>query len=125
MFNHDLGRNIGSRFGKCPVCMTESINTGLTQQLDSIRGQLDLITQKLESDPDAITEDSLFQTSAPTKVALYYFNQIADQKLPPEQQVNINSLLPIYRIFPASKNILVDTINELLKGNLTSTEKQQ
>lgn len=105
--------------------MTESINTGLTQQLDSIRGQLDLITQKLESDPDAITEDSLFQTSAPTKVALYYFNQIVDQKLPPEQQVNINSLLPIYRIFPASKNILVDTINELLKGNLTSTEKQQ
>jgi len=125
LFDHQLGRQIGSRFGRCPVCVTESVNTGLNDQLDLIKNQLDLITQKLESDPAAITEDSLFQTTDPTKVALYYFNQTEDQKLAPEQQINTNSILPVYRIFPASKNLLVDTINELIKGNLTVTEKQQ
>jgi spore germination protein GerM len=28
-------------------------------------------------------------------------------------------------MFPASKNILEDTLNELIKGNLTASEKQQ
>ncbi|MEI7557336.1 MAG: hypothetical protein WCJ45_00305 [bacterium] len=45
--------------------------------------------------------------------------------MPPEQQVNVGSLLPVYRIFPASNNLLVDTINELIKGNLTASEQQQ
>src|SRR5574344_845353 len=125
LFDHDLGRTIGSRFGKCPVCMTESINTGLTEQLDVIQTQLDVITQTLQSEPAQSQDVSIFQTSTPTKVALYYFNQEQDQKLAIEQQVNVNSILPVYRIFPASNDLLVDTINELLKGNLTVAEKQQ
>lgn len=125
MFDHDLGRNIGSRFGKCPVCVTESINTGLTEQLDVIQTQLDVITQKLQSEPSASVEILPFETTSPTKVALYYFNQLADNKLAPEQQVNIDSILPVYRIFPASKNLLVDAINELLLWKLTANEKLQ
>lgn len=116
LFDHPLGREIGSRFGKCQqVCLTGGVATGLNEQFDIIKTQLDLINQKLQSEPKSIIQDSLFQTSAPTKVALYYFNQIEDQKLAPEQQVNINSILPVYRIFPASKNLLLDTINELIK----------
>jgi len=105
--------------------LTGSDTSSLTTQLDNIQTQLDSITQTLQSEPGSRTEDALFQTTAPIKVALYYFNQSEDQKLPPEQQVNVNSILPVYRMFPASKNLLVDTINELLKGNLTANEKTQ
>ena len=125
LFDHQLGREIGSRFGKCPVCVTESINTGLTDQLDMIQSQLDVITETLQTEPSSQQDVSVFQTSSPSKIALYYFNQAEDQKLSPEQQVNVNSILPVYRIFPASKDLLIDTINELLKGNLTAAEKQQ
>jgi hypothetical protein len=57
---------------------------------------------------------SVFQTTAPTTVALYYFNTLEDQNLPPEQQANISSLMPVYRVLPASQNILIATINQLI-----------
>jgi hypothetical protein len=57
----------------------------------------------------------LFSTTASTKVGLYYFNQLADEKLAPEQQINVNSILPVYRNFPASDNLLLDVIKELIK----------
>ena len=126
VFNKPLGREIGSRFGVSQqVCVTGTTTTDVTQQLDSIQTQLDLITQKLQSEPEAPVQTSSFQTTVPNKVALYYFNQTEDQKLAPEQQVNINSILPVYRVFPASKNLLIDTINELIKWNLTAMEKSQ
>ena len=131
LFNKPLGVEVASRFGKCQqTCINSWVTADLTDQFDSIKTQLDLITQKLESDSQSqnqstTTPNSLFQTTTPTKVALYYFNQIADQKLAPEQQINISSLLPVYRVFPASKNLLIDTINELIKWNLTATEISQ
>lgn len=116
VFNKPFSSQIGSRFGKSQqVCLTGGAATGLTQQLDAIQTQLDLINKKLQSEPETTPTTSLFQTTTPTKVALYYFNQTQDQKLAPEQQINIDSLLPVYRIFPASKNLLVDTINELIQ----------
>ena len=115
LFDKPLGREIGSRFGKSQqVCLTGGVATGLSEQFDVIKTQLDLINQKLQSEPESSVQTPSFQTTAPTKVALYYFNQTEDQKLAPEQQVNISSILPVYRIFPASKNILIDTINELI-----------
>ena len=66
----------------------------------------------------------MFHTTAPTRVALYYFNTLEDQKLPVAQQVNVRSLLPVYRIFPASDNLLLDVIRELIAGNITNAEKQ-
>jgi len=126
LFDKPLGREIGSRFGKCQqVCLTGTMATGLTEQFDTIKTQLDLINQKLQSEPETPPQTSLFQTTTPTKVGLYYFNQVVDQKLPPEQQINVDSILPVYRIFPASKDLLVDTINELIKWNLTADEKKQ
>jgi len=126
VFNKPLGRQIGSRFGVAQqVSVTGTTTTDVTQQLDNIQTQLDLITQKLQSEPEAPVQTSPFQTTVPNKVALYYFNQTEDQKLAPEQQVNTNSILPVYRIFPASKNLLIDAINELIKWNLTAMEKSQ
>ena len=116
LFNKPLSTQIGSRFGVSQqVCLTGTTTTDVTQQLDSIQTQLTLITQKLQSEPETPVQTSPFQTTVPTKVALYYFNQTVDQKLAPEQQVNTNSILPVYRIFPASKNLLIDAINELIK----------
>lgn len=128
MFNTPLSKEIGSRFGiSQQICLTGAIAPDFTQQLDSIQTQLDTITQKIQTQPESQVpiQTSPFQSTTSMKVALYYFNQTADQKLPPEQQVNINSILPVYRIFPASQNLLVDTINELIKWNLTATEKTQ
>ena len=127
LFNKPLGLHIGSRFGKVPqqICLTNGVTTGFTEQLDSIKTQLDLINQKLQSEPETSPQTSIFQTSTPTKVALYYFNQAEDQKLAPEQQINVDSILPVYRMFPASKNLLIDTINGLIKGNLIAQEKAQ
>ncbi len=131
LFNQSLGIKIGSRFGiSQQVCLTGGVTDGLTDQFDIIKTQLDVINQKLQSEPEALIQQAqvqnpVFQTTVPTKVALYYFNQTEDQKLAPEQQVNLSSLLPVYRIFPASTNILVDTINELIKWNLTPNEKKQ
>ncbi|MEI6672768.1 MAG: hypothetical protein WCL02_05590 [bacterium] len=134
LFNTSLSKEIGSRFGVSQqICLTGATAPDFTQQLDSIQTQLDTITQKIQTQSESQTQTqtqspvqtSAFQTTTPMKVALYYFNQTVDQKLAPEQQVNINSILPVYRIFPASQNLLVDTINELLKGNLTAPEKAQ
>jgi hypothetical protein len=96
----------------------------LTDQLDVIKTQLDVINQKLEAEPESAsqTEDTLFSTTTSTKVELYYFNQVADEKLAPEQQINVNSILSVYRNFPASDNLLLATIKELIKGNLTAEE---
>jgi len=128
LFNKPLAKEIGSRFAVSPqVCLTGNTSLDVTDQLSGIQTQLMLITQKLQSEFESQTpaQNSPFQTTAPMKVGLYYFNTIEDQKLPIEQQVNIDSILPVYRIFPASQNLLVDTLNELIKGKLTAAEITQ
>ncbi|MEI7557337.1 MAG: hypothetical protein WCJ45_00310 [bacterium] len=48
VFNQPLSREVASRFAKSPqLCVTGSLNTGLTQQIDAIQAQLILLTQKL------------------------------------------------------------------------------
>jgi len=130
LFDKPLAAKIAHRFAKCEQAVVDTdncdtVSVDLTEHFDAIKMQLETLTQQLKIEPGSRTEDALFETTAPTKIALYYFNQSEDQKLAPEQQVNVNSILPVYRIFPASKNVLVDVINELLKGNLTAIEKQQ
>jgi len=128
LFDKPLGREVSSRFGIpqqiCPIA-TGTASVDLTQQLDAIQNQLTTLTEQFSTEHESKTEDTLFHTTAPTKVALYYFNQTEDQKLSSEQQVNIHSILPVYRIFPASKNLLLDTLKELIRWNLTNNEKEQ
>lgn len=132
LFNASLGKHVGSRFWvpQQECLFTWAISsidmTWFTAQFDALKAQLDVINQQLQSQSDSsLSQDSVFQTTAPTKVGLYYFNQLEDQKLPIAQQVNTASLLPVYRVFAPSKNLLVDTITELLAGKLLPLEIRQ
>lgn len=125
LFDTPLGIQVGSRFPhEQQIFLTGSVDTACIQQLDSIKKQLDVIAQKIQSGSQRDESNDLFQTTVPTKIALYYFNQKKEKKFPPQQQPDVSSILPVYRLFPASKNILVDSINELIKGNLTVAEQQ-
>ena len=110
-FNTELGSQITSRFRVAQYSGSETV--------------VAMTTKKMESGSSSASLASVFQTTAPTTVVLYYFNQIEDQNLPPEQQANISSLLPVYRVLPASQNILIATLNELIKWNLTAAEITQ
>ncbi len=110
-FNAELGSQITSRFRVAQYSGTETV--------------VAQTTKKMESGSSSASSASLFQTTAPTTVALYYFNTLEDQNLPPEQQANISSLMPVYRVLPASQNILIATINQLIAWNLTAAEVAQ
>jgi len=128
VFDHNLGLSIGSRFGtSTPVCVTSWASvqlSGFNDQLTAIQTQLNDLTQKLSavslSTPASTTS---FVTTTSTQVALYYFNQKEDSKLPPAQQINVDSLQPVYRTLAASDDILRDTLNTLIQWNLTANEK--
>lgn len=127
LFDHQLGSRIGWRFSSSQQCLTGIQGTGIAQQLDDIQTEISLLSQKIESGTQAVATASVasFKTTTATKVALYYFNSIADQKLPAQQQANISSVLPVYRIFPATENILIAALNELLQWRLTVAERNQ
>ena len=57
-----------------------------------------------------------------TTVKLYYFNQEEDKKLSVEQQLNVNSILPIERTISKSDNLIEDVIALLLEWKLTNEE---
>jgi hypothetical protein len=131
VLDHPLGLTIGSRFGKnVPVCVTTSGAgaqlSGLDNQLTTIQQQLSDLTQKISSvslSSSVTPVTPSFATTASTNIVLYYFNQKEDAKLPPEQQLNVSSLQSVSRTLPATDNILRDTINLLIQGNLSATEK--
>ncbi len=94
--------------------------------MQTIQTQLNDITQKLSSASSTAplqSSASPFATTASTKISLYYFNQKEDSKLPPGQQINVASLLPVYRMFPATDDLLRDSIAYLIQGSLTPEEK--
>lgn len=126
LFDPSLALTVSSWFSKnhAPCTVTTVVATGYEDQLNAIQDALTVINKKLTEPSVPEVSPSVFRTTQPTRVALYYFNTLEDQKLPVEQQVNINSLLPVYRVFPASDNLLTDVINELIAGNLTATEKK-
>ncbi len=128
LFDHDLWVRLWAFFGKkCPVCITNSSGSlsGVDQQLQMIQDQLNDITVKLSSSNEQLqTPVSSFATQTATKVALYYFNQKEDSKLPPEQQINVESLLPVYRNFPPTDDILRDALSYLIQWALTAEEKK-
>ena len=127
VFDHPLGQTIGSWFGKSTsVCVTSGAGvqlSGFNYQLTIIQTQLSDLTQKLSTVSLTSSATPSFVTTAPTKVALYYFNQKEDAKLPPEQQINVDSLIPVYRTLPATDDILRDTINLLIQCSFSVTEK--
>lgn len=120
LFDQSLGTQVGGLFGATTTtCPTNVVATpllsGLDVQLSAIQTQLQDITQRLTSSSvQSPSPTTSFVTTVPTKVALYYFNQKEDAKLPLSQQINVASLQPVYRELPPSQDILTDTINALL-----------
>ena len=132
LFDQNLGNNVARFFVEtddntgCVVTVDSWINQD--QAFLDIQEQLSKINDKLEiqAEQNAESNDNgLLRTTEKTSVNLYYFNQAIDQKLAPEQQINVASILPIKREIPASKNIIEDTINLLIKGSLTKEEKEE
>ncbi|MFA5748184.1 MAG: GerMN domain-containing protein [Candidatus Absconditabacterales bacterium] len=129
LFDKELSIKIGGRFipGK-QVCnisgsgnnVSSQDETIIKNQLSLIQSQLDSIFQKINNKDQL--NGQVLQTNGPTTIKLFYFNQTEDQKLPASQQVNVTSILPIYRIIPQSNDVIKDTINLLIQGDLNKDE---
>jgi len=92
----------------------------LDTQLLAIQTQLSDLATRLSgvsSSPSSQLQSTVspFATQTATKVALYYFNTKEDAKLPPNQQINVDSLQPIYRSLPPTDDLLRDTIQLLIQ----------
>lgn len=128
LFDHNLGAvvsNFFSKENKVQVITDSGISSWsieeIKNQLLKIEGQIDTISQNMENN-DTNLDDSLTRKWN-TEVSLFYFNSEEDSKLPIEQQINVNSILPVKRMVNNSKNIIRDSINLLLAGNLSQIEK--
>lgn len=78
-------------------------------------------------DLDATVREYLSESNTweALEVALYYFNKQQDENVPTSQQPSIDSILPVYRQLVDSDNIIKDTINLLIKWELTQEELEQ
>ena len=128
LFDNELWSTVASLFAKTEVC--ETVNTSeissgsmdeIKAQLLKIENQIDSISQNIEN-KDTNLDDSLIRKWN-TEVSLFYFNTKEDTKLPIEQQINVNSIIPVKRMISNSKNIIRDTVNLLVAGNLSQIEK--
>ena len=103
--------------------ITEETRSELTDKLDAINIQLQIINDTIGAEKPQ-EEESLIPTATnPTTVNLYYFNELEDSQLPAEQQINTSSILPIQRTIRSSQNLIADTVKALLQGNLSEQEK--
>lgn len=128
LFDHDLWNTVASLFAKMEVCetvTTSEISSGsmdeIKAQLLKIENQIDSISQNIENKDTNL--DASLAKKWNTEVSLFYFNTKEDAKLPIEQQINVNSILPVKRMISNSKNIIRDAVNLLVAGNLSQIEK--
>lgn len=128
LFDHDLWNVVSNFFSKeewVKIVADSWISSGsieeIKNQLLKIEWQIDTISQNIEN-KDTKSDTSLAMKWN-TEVSLFYFNSLTDAKLPIEQQININSIQPVKRLISNSKNIIRDSINLLLAGDLSQIEK--
>lgn len=128
LFDHDLWNTVASLFAKMEACetvTTSEISSGsmdeIKAQLLKIENQINSISQNIENKDTNL--DASLAKKWNTEVSLFYFNTKEDAKLPIEQQINVNSILPVKRMISNSKNIIRDAVNLLVAGNLSQIEK--
>lgn len=104
----------------------------LVQQSQMMQSQLTMLMSRLETMPNSTQSSNASSTmgmpsstNGMQTVKLYYFNQLEDAKLPANQQLNTNSILPIQRSIMISNDIITDTINALIQTPLSSEEVMQ
>jgi len=121
-FDNWLAKNVSNLIGVSVTNQSWMVSSSqeLLDQIKAMQSQLDSISQSLTKDG---WDQNNLQTIWEQTVKLFYFNQSEDNKLAPAQQLNLSSILSIDRVIPASKNIIVDTINMLLEWNLTTDER--
>ncbi|MCF7834710.1 GerMN domain-containing protein [Candidatus Gracilibacteria bacterium] len=121
-FDDGLAKDVSGLIGAKVICAEPPVtnpNQDLIDQIKLMQDQLNNISNSLTN---VDGQDNLLKTSSPQNVKLYYFNQTEDQKLPINQQVNVSSVLPVDRVVAKSNNIIQDTINMLLEGNISPDE---
>lgn len=150
-FNKDLGNTITHFIVKTQVASTWSLLTWtattspIMEKITALDTEIDIVAKKiqerkekqllaLQEAPIQISNTTsqvppLLSSSLPnspgTIVKLFYFNAKEDQKLPPEQQINVHSLLPVNRSIQTVTTPIKDTINALLQWALTTDEINQ
>lgn len=105
----------------------------LVQQSQMMQSQLTMLMSRLETMPNNTQPSSIASstmgmpssTNGMQTVKLYYFNQLEDAKLPNNQQLNTNSILPIQRSVMINEDIITDTINALIQTPLSPEEITQ
>lgn len=127
LFDHNLGSYVANVFytdKAVKIVDNTWISSGsieeIKNQLIKIESQIDTISQNIGNKDTNL--DTFLERVWNTEVSLFYFNNKEDAKLPVEQQINVNSIQPVKRMISNSKNIIRDTINLLLAGNLSQIE---
>ena len=123
-FNTQRALEVSDFLVKNPeAVITQETRSELTDKLDAINIQLQLINNTIGAEKPQEEGSLLPTTTTPTTVNLYYFNELEDSTLPIEQQINTSSILPIQRTIKSSQNLIADTIKVLLQGNISEQEK--
>ncbi len=133
IFDKNISSNIANIIYKADKTITTWQTTSTTWEQSPILQKLDMIDNHIDSISDGIDNLMLEKTpdidhkqdilvTKPTTIKLYYFNQIEDQKLDIAQQINTKSILPIDRTISETPSLIQDTINLLLKWELTDDE---
>ncbi len=128
LFDSNLWNSVANFFSaekSTQIVDNTGVSSGSIQeiknQLLKIETQMNTISQNMENKTPST--DNFLVRKGTAEVSLFYFNNKEDAKLPIEQQVNLNSIMPVKRMISNSKNIIQDTINLLLAWNLSQIEK--
>ncbi|MBN1495001.1 GerMN domain-containing protein [Candidatus Peregrinibacteria bacterium] len=71
------------------------------------------------------TETPILEQPVMREISLYYYNEIQDKDETGNAMCSENAVLPVNRKIAESDKIIEDTLNLLLKGELSQVEKDQ
>lgn len=92
------------------------------QELQSVKTELNNLKTATPVATTPVTKPEVPVAPMTTEtVKLFYFNQIEDSTLPPLQQINTSSVLPVERTIQTN-NVIKDTIELLIQGQLNQNE---
>lgn len=94
---------------------TQKIQERKAQQEAAMQIPTGTLTQSLPILSPTATLPPTISTPQNTVIQLFYFNSKEDEKLAPNQQINLHSILPVHRSILVSTTPIKDTIDALLQ----------
>src|SRR4030042_2099950 len=82
-------------------------------------------TQNIVPEKEEVQEPIVQEQPMTEEISLYYYNQIQDKDATGNALCSENAILPLKREIAKSEKIIEDTLNFLLKGEITQVEKDQ